>query len=140
MGRLSALLPPSVRLPAEEDEAIRETQLLLVVAYVYQFHHDLYVRWEADLRLYDRIYDWCSGRLPEDSDGTNEDRGNLPDVFRSIILPKREIADAPGEFEGTYPDPDDARVFWIQQLVRRLGNEEGADRFQRYLHRQEGTQ
>ena len=140
VGRLSSLLPPSGRLPSEEDAAIRETQLLMIVAYVYQFHHDLYVRWEADLSLYERIYDWSSGRLAEDSDDTNEDLGNLREVFRSMILPKREQADVPGMFDGTYPDPADARVFWIQQLVRKLGGEVDGDKFRRYVHRQENPQ
>ena len=140
VGRLSALLPHSVRLPSGDDAAIRETQVLMVVAYVYQFNHDLYVRWEADLRLYNRIIDWCSGRVTQDSEDTHEDRGNLAQVFRSMILPQREAADAPGEFEGTYPDPADDRVFWVQRLVLRLGSEVGADRFQRYLQRRERLQ
>lgn len=143
VGRLSALLPKSVRHPEEEDAAIRETQLLMVVAYVYQFHHDLYVRWEADLSLYDKIYDWCSGR----HDSMSEDREDLSEeVFRSMILPQvfrsmfpQRVEDA-GEFVGTYPDPADARVFWIQRLVRHLGSEVSADRFQRYLHSQGTTQ
>ena len=58
----------SRRLPSQEaglsDETmVLEARLLLIVAYIYQFHHDLHVRWEADLGLYNRIHDWCEGAV-----------------------------------------------------------------------------
>ena len=47
------------RLPQESGPAMLfETQLLVIVAYIYQFHHDLYVRWEADPSLYNNIPDY----------------------------------------------------------------------------------
>ena len=54
IGRLSP------RLPEETGRTmIFEAQLLVIVAYIYQFHHDLHVRWESDPSLYNIIREWC---------------------------------------------------------------------------------
>ena len=137
VGRLYVLLPNSVQNTAQKDAEIRETQLLMVVSYVYQFHHDLYVRWEANPDLYRAINDWCSGLL---------DAGWEPrDIFRSMILPQRVIGnEEPGDItsnprlEQTYPDPADVRVFWIQPLIVDLRGEVSIDQFRRYLHHEAG--
>ena len=119
--------------PNDED-AILEARLLVIVAYVYQFHHDLYVRWEADSGLYKRIYEWS--------------RGNDVDLpfLKPLVLPKRKLEPGSGEgtplrqdevdiqTESTYPDPTEAGVFWIQPLILALGNEVDPSRFKRYLH------
>ena len=119
--------------PNDED-AILEARLLVIVAYVYQFHHDLYVRWEADSGLYKRIYEWSGGN---DVD--------LP-FLKPLVLPKRKLEPGSGEgtplrqdevdiqTESTYPDPTEAGVFWIQPLILALGNEVDPSRFKRYLH------
>lgn len=140
IGRMSVRLPS--QRTTDEGSAIRQTQLLMVVAYTYQFHHDLYVRWEADHTLYDRIYDWCLGKMPTPSEKADDNRVNSPtlDIFTSMILPLRDIGidqDVPtpqSGIEWTYPDPGDARVFWIQPLVQHLGDEVNADQFRPFLY------
>lgn len=141
IGRMSVRLPDQRR--TDEDSAIRHTQLLMVVAYTYQFHHDLYVRWEADHKLYDRIYDWCQGKLstPSESEDDNSSvKSPTLDIFTSMVLPLRDTGtdqDVPTPQSGmgwTYPDPGDTRVFWIQPLVQRLGDEVTADQFRPYLY------
>ena len=119
--------------PNDED-AILEARLLVIVAYVYQFHHDLYVRWEADSGLYDRIREWCEGSATD-----------LP-FLAPLVLPKRKVDPGSTErttppqdevdvdTESTYPDPTEAGVFWIQPLILSLGNEVESNRFGRYLH------
>ena len=119
--------------PNDED-AILEARLLVIVAYVYQFHHDLYVRWEAEPGLYDRIREWCEG---SDTD--------LP-FLAPLVLPNRKVDpgsteratppqdEADVDTESTYPDPTEAGVFWIQPLILALGNEVDPSRFKRYLH------
>ena len=134
LGRFSSRLPP-VREGEPNDEAANlEARLLVIVAYIYQFHHDLYVRWEADWGLYERIYEWCRG---SDVD--------LP-FLKPLVLPERmleprtEEATPPRQdevdvqTESTYPDPTEAGVFWIQPLILALGNEVDSSRFDRYLH------
>ena len=133
LGRFSSRLPPVQEGEPNNEAAIQEARLLVIVAYVYQFHHDLYVRWEAEPDLYARIYEWCSG-----SDV------NLP-FLEPLVLPKRMLRPGPGErtplppdkadeTESTYPDPTEAGVFWIQPLILALGNAVDSSRFDRYLH------
>ena len=55
IGRLSSRFPQEVAPVAEEG--LLEARLLVVVAYIYQFHPELYTRWEAEPSLYDRILD-----------------------------------------------------------------------------------
>ena len=132
-----------LRLPRHEGDpgnpaAIFEAQLLVIVACVYQFHHELYLRWEADSRLYDRIREWCGSvstraAAPE----TGEDR-TLP-FLELLTLPLRsaepETTEAPPEnFETTFPDPTDANVFWIQSLVLNLDPTTTLEQFEPYLH------
>ena len=127
IGRLSPRLP-GLDAGLSEDEMILEAGLLLIVAYIYQFHHDLHVRWEADLHVYNVIHDWCLG--------TGE---SLP-FNSSLELPLKSIEAEPDESQPsremgtTYPDPTQAGVFWIQPLIVHLGKEIAPRRFGRYLH------
>lgn len=126
IGRLSPRLP-SGEAWLDEEEMILEARLLLIVSYIYQFHHDLHIRWEADLDLYDEIRDWC-----------RTDKG-LP-FENSLELPlKLSDADSTesqplGQFGTTHPDPTQSSVFWIQPLILHLGTEIAPQRFERYLH------
>ena len=127
IGRLSRRLP-SHEAGLGEDAMVLEARLLLVVAYVYQFHHDLHVRWEADVGLYNVLHDWCLGT-----------EASLP-FDNSLELPLKSSEPAAGESRPshemgtTYPDPTHAAVFWIQPLILHLGNEMESQRFERYLH------
>ena len=113
---------------------IREIMILIVVAYVYQFHQDLCLRWDADSGMYRKIWEWCSGNPDEDLD-----------LFKLIDLPRRRIVDvdersptagigSAEDIESTYPDPTKASVFWVQPLVLRLGEDADPRLFERYLH------
>ena len=127
IGRLSPRLPIHEAWLLDEEEMILEARLLLIVSYIYQFHHDLHIRWEADLDLYNEIRDWC--RADKD----------LP-FDNSLKLPlKQSDADSTesqplGQFGTTYPDPTQSSVFWIQPLILHLKTEIAPQRFERYLH------
>ena len=127
IGRLSPRLPIHEARLLDEEEMILEARLLLIVSYIYQFHHDLHIRWEADLDLYNEIRDWC--RADKD----------LP-FDNSLKLPlKQSDADSTesqpiGQFGTTYPDPTQSSVFWIQSLILHLGTEIAPQRFEHYLH------
>ena len=105
-----------------------ETQLLVIVAYIYQFHHDLYVRWEADPSLYNKIYEWCSG--------AHQDLDFLARLRRPLLQTPGGASGGliPTRLESTHPDPTEASVFWIQSLILHLGNEVDPGNFERYLH------
>ena len=122
IGRLSS------RLPDGESDAtmVFETQLLMIVACIYQFHQDLYVRWESDPSLYHKIREWCQGYDP-----------GLP-FFESLKLPLhlvREPTQLNPDFGSAYPDPTASNVFWAQPLVLHLAEiVVSEEHFERYLH------
>ena len=127
IGRLSSRLP-SREAGLSDERMVLETRLLLIVAYIYQFHHDLHVRWEADLGLYNRIHDWCEGAgetLPFESSLALPLMSSSPDAVE---------AGSSREMGTTYPDPTQASVFWVQPLILHIGNEIAPQRFERYLH------
>ena len=131
IGRLSPRLP-SREAGLSDDTMVLETRLLLIVAYIYQFHHDLHVRWEADLDLYNRVHDWCVGageKLPFESSLSLPLTSSSPDAVES---------GSSREMGTTYPDPTQASVFWIQPLILHIGNEIAPQRFARYLHGEPG--
>ena len=137
LGRLYRRLPRQEGKPSDQ-EAIYEAQLLVIVACVYQFHHELYVRWEAAPGLYDKIREWCgSARTRSAAQEAPEDR-TLP-FLKPLTLPLQSARPEPTEptprnFETTFPDPTDANVFWIQSLILYLGPTPIPEHFERYLH------
>ena len=127
IGRLSPRLP-SRDAGLSNERMVLEARLLLIVAYIYQFHHDLHVRWDTNSGFYNRIHDWCLGTIEYRS------------LFKSLELPL-ELLDPgpdeetpPGTYGPAYPDPTQASIFWIQPLILHIGNEIAPQRFERYLH------
>ena len=126
IGRLSS----KFRIPAGEfrdDLGVREAELLVVVAYIYQFHHDIYVRWESNPELWDRIYDQCQGD------------GLKLSFLMSLVMPKKldtreKEPVQQSVLKSAYPDPTNTNVFWIQSLILNLGSEVGPNDFVHYLH------
>ena len=127
IGRLSRAQSDGLPEGLDRDAAIIEARILVIVAYIYQFHADIYVRWEAELDLYDKIFDRCRGA-----------ELNIR-FLDSLVLPTRKGAkdttpEPPTENESTFPDPTDTNVFWIQPLILSLGTEVTAEQFKPYLH------
>ena len=128
IGRLSHLFPQNLKL---QDEALVEARILVVVAYIYQFHADVYIRWQAELGLWNKICDWC-----------NDSKLELP-FLQSLVLPNKIVRDettaTPSiSIETTYPDPTGTDIFWIQPMITSFGTEVAPEQFIRYLHA--GTQ
>ena len=112
--------------------------MLVIVAYIYQFHPDLYIRWEADLDFYKRILDWCRGKRSDERPGEQLKVKEIP-VLESLVLPLRISEEGRGpipvsESESTYPDPTATDVFWVQSLILELGTEVTPEQFRPYLH------
>ena len=123
IGRLSSRLPDG----QSDTSMVFETQLLMIVACTYQFHHDLYVRWESDPRLFHEIREWCRGVGPGLS------------FLKPLKLPLQQTDQDSTEpvldFGSTYPDPGAANVFWAQPLVLHLAEVVvPEEHFGRYLH------
>ena len=119
---------PSHAVEGRDHLGREEVQNLLMVAYIHQFHHELYVRWQANPELYDAIGKWCRGGEPE------------LDVLQGLQLPVVPASDGPEDAEdeaaidqNTFPDPTAANVFWIQDIVRNLPEHTGPALFAPYL-------
>ena len=109
--RLCSRLPSD--LDASEDDAAGRNEMwkLLIVAYVHQFHHELYVRWQANPDVFRDIVRWCRGETAE------------LDILSGLKLPvvvdvSADSEEARGVERDTFPDPTAADVFWIQDIVR----------------------
>ena len=123
IARLVHLLP---EISEPQELRAEEARLLVIVAYIYQFHNDLYVRWENEPRFYDKILDRCRGKLIE-----------IP-VLDSLVLPNQPTQDEaaatrPRGFSSNFPDPTEANVFWIQSLILELDDEVTSQQFKPYL-------
>ena len=119
---------PSHIVEGRDELGRDEVRNLLMVAYIHQFHHDLYVRWQANPDLYNAIGKWCRG---------DESELDVLQALRLPLVPAAEDAqDQTGEpvpDQSTFPDPTAANIFWIQDVVRDLPVDAGPAPFTRYL-------
>ena len=143
VARLCSRLPDDL----EKDQGDRgrdEMRKLLVVAYVHQFHHDLFVRWQANPSLYNAIGRWCRGEtkddvlggllLPIDPDRDSEDAFSAgSDSTASVDEASGGPEDAPDLGLVKFPDPTAANLFWVGSIVRDLPDHVGPQTFARYL-------
>lgn len=97
-----------------DDERLAEQSALttLFYAYVYQFHGDLFRRWQWDFDYLERMKEFAnsSGEMNPDNKAAG---------FEGLILPQK-----PGEEDNpisNYPDPSTAGVFWIASLLQQGG-------------------
>ena len=140
IGRLAPRLPmPNQEVEPDDPQAIVEAQLLVIVACIHQFHPDLYVRWEADSALYDKIRIWCEAVETRDDGITRPSEEPSLSFLQSLTLPLQRATpeptgSAPEDYESTFPDPTRANVFWIQSMILHLGRQVASHRFERYLH------
>ena len=134
VARLCARLPGDLT-DSDGERCHNEMRKVLIVAYVHQFHHDLYMRWQANPSFYHAVARWCRHESPVD-------------VLRDLVLPidpseAREQDVAPGGDSdasdqadlgrGMFPDPTAAEVFWIGSVVRDLPEQIAEKSFSPYL-------
>ena len=126
VGRLSQIYPQNLDSKVS-NATTTEATILLIVAYIYQFHHDLYIRWESEPELYSKIVNRCQGDEPA--------QDFLADLVLPWRVPKEDATPTPDKrAESTFPDPRNSNLFWVQLLVLQLGREVTHDQFKRYLH------
>lgn len=107
--------PVAAKLPEEPLLPLR----VLALAYVYQFHSELFQRWRHDYGFFLRMQQWLRG-----SPGTEE---KAESCFAALTLPTGEEGD-PGDptgenlrIAGRFPDPAAPGVFWIAPLWQQPG-------------------
>jgi len=94
-------------------------QMIIVMASLYQFHHDLYRVLEGSPKFFEVIADWCTGGSP--------DHRELKDVERLISYDK-----ASGTVTTLHRDPARGNVMRVQPLIAQMGPVP-EDEVQRYL-------
>lgn len=113
---------------AAQDEQTIEVKLMIIAAYIYHFHLNLFVHWEVDIEFYKEIFDACRGQV------------SGVDALSALIMPVSVIDDRTTvtptlNTKSQFPDPTEANVFWIQTLILDLNTEVVPQRFGRYLGR-----
>jgi len=139
------------RLPRQEGDAddpamVVEARRMLIVAYVYQFHPDLYRLWESDLAVGRYLLDWARFKpvrlmQPETTDEEEEEKrlplhrvlGRLRRAESIRADPTTPVPEY--RCQTALPDPADWNVFWVQGLLHDVMLAPGADlqAFARYL-------
>lgn len=122
--------------PSEQE--VQGTRLQLIVALVYQFHHDLYRHWESYPELYEQIRNWCRGELrPFDSamQASIVKEGNVDYIEKQLgsaqpldtlfaglkptVRVRKNEAGVEADYlqEPGFPDPADPTIFWAHSLI-----------------------
>jgi hypothetical protein len=114
-GRTGLTLSPSESYSSARLDP--KTGLLLVMAYLFVFHADIYTRIEHKPGYYVVVKDWAEK-------GVEVNQG----LFSNILLPEGADQDenkepVPGSAsKDRFHDPLRGGIFWIQKLVIDLGN------------------
>jgi hypothetical protein len=107
------VLPVPVALTAKARAA-------LIIAYVYQFHSELYQRWQFNPAFYSTLSDWSSKPWPV-IDGKSS---VWPPYFAALRLPETSESTPSADpvpqvvVRSTYPDPYSPDMFWVAPLLR----------------------
>lgn len=120
------------RVPWPADGANQEiwATRVLVAAYIYQFHRDLWERWRFQPGFWKELIAWCCGEqrwqtgamtIGYASDGTQVPTPVPPaDWVGSLKLPERRSIQGDNDnfWSSSYPDPNAIEIFWIAPLIR----------------------
>ncbi|WDE10126.1 KAP family P-loop NTPase fold protein [Thalassomonas haliotis] len=108
-----------------QDEKIQGAQALLLIAYVYQFHGELFQRWSFTPSFYTQLKKWATEPWPTPRGGeTRSDDSSWPPYLQILELPEKMTVGSSGDVTpsiealSNYPDPYSANVFWIAPLLR----------------------
>lgn len=128
LRRFASLLPQVEEEKQNNVLMEKEIKYMLVVAYIYQFHHDLFLRWQSNPDLYNQIRDWIHNYTTD------------LDFLKQLELPLKIIkieTTATPEFDiiSAYPDPTESNIFWIQRLIHEFDDTVNEGHFMRYLAR-----
>lgn len=90
----------------------QNTQALIVIAYVYQFHSEIFQRWQFTPSFLKHMTDWIN---------TGESKANY---FSVLQLPEASISSGESTpipqytFTSSFPNPYATDMFWISPLIR----------------------
>jgi hypothetical protein len=97
-------------------EIMRKAQAVLIIAYIYQFHGEIFQRWQYTNSFYSLLKKWV-----KDYQYNNSEK--YPPYLTNLELPEKAnetdpFLDVPVEnIISNYPDPYASNVFWIAPLI-----------------------
>ena len=103
-----------------------------MVAYLYQFHSELYQRWHYDSAFPLRLRDWLTNAVPADDKSE-------PHLARLSLPTQLRASDPTGDpgsgslLESRYPDPAAPGIFWIAPLLQITLNKASPQEFEKLL-------
>jgi hypothetical protein len=153
LANLVQRLAASVLSPTDSEDdqnVLRKTQMLLIVASVYQFHDELYRLWESEPLVFKHLLDWARGNPLELTAAETEQEKRaeeglpffrlLGQLRRPCVIRRR--SDDTYEVRTAFPDPTDSCVLWVQSLMHhvawefeKLGAPLDPDSFLELFHR-----
>jgi hypothetical protein len=104
------------------DERSDQAALLLVTAYIYQFHTEVWQRWRFDPDFWTEIQRWVQGEVAKES---------WLKCFKPLALPPEAARD--DQSTRDYVDPAETNIFWIAALIREKRSLFTPRNFQTYL-------
>ncbi len=98
---------------------------LTIIAYIYQFHSELFNRWQFTPQFYTHIKSWTLDELGIIPDKPDTKERDLPDYFKNLDFPTgkkgSETTSMQEIMQGIiqkYPDPHAQHIFWIAPLIQ----------------------
>lgn len=108
-ARFAACVP----FPTENQQQNIWTVRVLVVAYIHQFHRDLWERWHFNTDFWEEIKTWCTAGNPSAS-------AKLDWAGALKLIDKADSWDSQNQPIWTlgFVNPGDIDIFWISSLIR----------------------
>ena len=89
---------------------------VLVVAYVYQFHADLFQRWHYDPNFYNKMRGWSNTGVADEKTEPYFARLSLPTQLKTDTTSPTPSSST---MESRFPDPSAPGIFWIAPLLQQ---------------------
>jgi len=112
---------PLINFSINVEEKNKQVQGLLILAYVYQFHSELYQRWQFTPHFFSYLSSWAIEPWERRVDSSSGE--SWPEYLACLELPQIINSDPQSTTpqsvaNSSYPDPYSVNMFWIQSLMR----------------------
>jgi hypothetical protein len=118
-------------MPMPQDEKLRAIWAVrvLVVAYIHQFHRELWERWHFIPDFWEEVKAWVMGQretIPWPLPDSKEPIYTGPIWAKGLQLTEKigtwDDQSRPN-WQSTYPNPGDIEIFWIDSLIRKYADQ-----------------
>lgn len=96
---------------------VEEVRRLLIFAYVYQFHNQLFMRWHYKREFWEELARWSLGEY-----SSIDNNSMIPDYFLSYKIITNIEGIVPPSYMTSFPDPCSINVFWMGPLIKEMSS------------------